>query len=531
MSARSRRLTPRRLALAAVVVFALVVVFAVVRAGSGPSGGEGSPAAVVPPRAALYVELDLRPAGEQGAAVRQVLQRMLRTDRPAAPLGDLLDQALARSGTGLVYTRDIEPWLGRRAGLFVTRLATVPSRSEGAVVLSTSDPGRARRAVALARPARSVRRTYRGVVYEGGGGGPASAVVSDFLVVGAERSVRAAIDAWRGPALADTDQYRSELPLQPYLALGYLNWTRLLDALPPDAFAPDVRREARLRLARVNPKPLVSTLSARDGTLALDIGPIPPPPGPPVPIGGGLGGSSLLPTRQLPRLPADALAALDLPELGQRLHATVSPGLNPGVPNDEIRPLVRDLARRTGIDLARDLLPWLGGVAVFAQGTSRAQLGGAVVMESLEPAQSRRAVGQLERSLRGRAGFDTGPSALAGLGDGFSFRAEALPGQRFHVFARGNRVVLAYGRRAAESALDAPRKLGGLRAYETGARQLGQGLLPSAWLSAPAALSLADSTSLGRTPAYLLLRRYLDRLSHVIFGSKRSFRRLLAGIR
>ena len=513
------------------MLLVVVVAFAALRPGSGPPEGEGSPATVVPPRAALYLEADLRPTGDQGVAVRQVLQRLLRTNRPAVPLRDLLDQALARSGTGLVYTRDVEPWLGRRAGLFVTRFSRLPTRSEGALVLSTSNADRARRAVALVRPARSARRTYRGVSYEAGGGGPASAVVSDFLVVGAEPAVRAAIDAWRGSALADTDQYRRELPLQPYLALGYLNWTRLLDALPPGTFPADLQRDARLRLARVNAKPLVPTLSASDGRLALDIGPIPPPPGPPVPIGGGLGGSSLLPTRQLPRLPADALAALDLPELGQQLYATVSPGLNPGVPNDEIRPLLRGLARRTGLDLGRDLLPWLGGVAVFAQGTSRAQLGGAVVMESLEPARSRRAADRLEGSLRGRPGFDTGPSELAGVGQGFSFRAEALPGQRFHVFARGNRVVLAYGRRAAMTALDAPRKLGDLPAYEAGAKGLGQGLLPSAWLSAPAALSFADSTALGRAPAYVLLRRYLDRLSFVIFGSKRSFRRFLAGVR
>jgi len=537
---RGLREHPRRMALVgALLIGLLLLALFAARALSGSDAGR-TPADVTPSDAALYAAVDLRPDDDQSGQIRGWLGHVVgRSGGPSEGLGDALDQVLGAAGaTGLRYRPDVEPWLGRHAGIFVRRLGA--PRASYAVLLEAGDADQAR--AALDRlddggpPA--TRRTVAGVPVAVRPDGLSWGIVDGYAVLGPQAGVRAAAQAASddGFALGDADRYvqaiaKREAPV----ALLYVDVKHLVEALPPALLGPQAQRDLRLRLARVEDKPIVisaSALSDRDVAIDLATPPGTPDPGdPPVQVGGGLDGTSLLPTRLLPRLPADAWLALDTPELGQRVFDAIDPRVNPGLPSGNLAGLQRRLAASTGISLRRDVVAWLGGGALFVRGSPArglASLDGGVVLESLDPPASRRTVAALGRYLAGRPGTSVGPLGLPVAGTGFSARVAGLPARLF-AYARGNRVVLALGARAAFDALDAPRKLGQSAAYRHAAGQLGGTLLPGAWVDLPAVTRLAGALALARTPWFRAAAPYLERMTYVMFGAKRNKRRILLG--
>jgi hypothetical protein len=118
-------------ALAGLVVAAVVVVVLLVSGGGGdkasrPSGGNenGDPATVAPASTLAYATLYVRPKGADAAAVDRLLQRLFGAADTGARVRALAALALGRNLT----PGDVEPWLGRRAGIAFTALAGTASR-------------------------------------------------------------------------------------------------------------------------------------------------------------------------------------------------------------------------------------------------------------------------------------------------------------------------------------------------------------------------------------------------------------------
>src|SRR5687767_15233327 len=95
---------------AAVCVLAVALL-----AGCGGSEEDERPslAEIVPSDVALYGEFVLRPAGENGKAIRRFAGTLLGTG--LADRDDLAEFAVEALDAGLDFERDVAPWLGERA--------------------------------------------------------------------------------------------------------------------------------------------------------------------------------------------------------------------------------------------------------------------------------------------------------------------------------------------------------------------------------------------------------------------------------
>jgi hypothetical protein len=499
----SRRL---RLSLGLAAVAVVIVVAALLASGAFSSSSASSdPVDVVPPTAAVYAVADLDASGDSGESVRYVLGHVMGDgDDPGPGLRTLADQVLGRAG--LNYTRDIEPWVGSRLAVFVTRFAP---GFQGALAASVSDEDKARQVL--------------------GATGKPWAIVDGIAVVGTRAAVRAAERASSsGLSLGASDRYTTAIKQREApVGLMYIDLAHLVDALPASLIGGERKEDLRLRLARIEDKPTVISLTGADNRIALDFGnpPAAPDPSSPTPVGGGERGTSLLPTRLIYSLPAQSWLAVDLPEAGQRLFETLSPTVNPGLPSDALAAAQHRFARMTGLRPVEDIVSWIGGTALFAYGATAKSLTAGLVIESLDPSASAHAL----KLLRAWAARQPGVR-VSSAPQGFRLHVPQLPAP-VNVVVRGNRLAVVYGNGDPASALDAPAKLGQVKAFRDAAAQLGGTLLPVGWLTPGRATAFAASLGLSRSPLFRAAAPYLARIAYLQLGVKRAKRRVLIGAR
>ena len=184
------------------------------------------PRASCPRRRRIYAGADVRPNGAREAARAAVGRALTRQTEPlhAAAWLAAADAGFADAD----YTRDVAPWLGRHAGLFLSsrgaararplplleqRLlasllgarALLPLRrhgAQGAIVLDTSDLVEGERSFLSSRPPMRApsASSYRGVPTRQTGGGVAFAMVDRFAVIGSDAGVHDVIDTALGGA-------------------------------------------------------------------------------------------------------------------------------------------------------------------------------------------------------------------------------------------------------------------------------------------------------------------------------------------
>jgi hypothetical protein len=199
------RLTP-----ASIALFAALMAF-LTGCGSSSGGGSASSdvASVAPPGAPVFVEGAVRPSGELKADADAVAEQIAGIDN----LGDLIVSELESSarddGEPFDYAKEVEPWLGERAGIFFETLEDGELTGGGAIIES-SDTNATQEFIDTQvkgsnDPYRSA--SYKGVDYEFGGSEEnAIGIVGDFLVVSeGEQAFMDAVDASEGDSLAEED--------------------------------------------------------------------------------------------------------------------------------------------------------------------------------------------------------------------------------------------------------------------------------------------------------------------------------------
>jgi hypothetical protein len=179
----------------------------VVACGGGAASGDADPASAVPANAMLYAEVAIRPEGELREDALAAAGKVLSTQDPEGKMRELLDRALAESGdSDLDYDRDIKPWLGERAAVWLSTRLDDEGDPSGSVVVDVTNGEDAMGAIR--RGAKEEGRTltkgsHNGVDYEVDEDGVAAGVVDDeLLLIGPEAEVKASIDAQKGFKLA-----------------------------------------------------------------------------------------------------------------------------------------------------------------------------------------------------------------------------------------------------------------------------------------------------------------------------------------
>jgi uncharacterized protein DUF3352 len=346
----------RRRALAVAVGLAALAVLAFALRSCGGDSESAPPSAaarVVPADALLYVHLSTDP---DRAAVKRSLTLLGRF--PSYPrLRDGLLGRLSAAASGVSFQRDIRPWLGDEAAL---ALLNTPGQTAGSlVVLAVSDRHKAEGFLQRVAGAPG-RQSYRGMDISNYGNA-AAAFVKGNLVIGRLPGLRQAIDAaaGRGPSLGASKVFRAASKGLPAdrVADVYASpdgVTRLLAAQGGAIGAAGALidqpalRGAALALAPKGDGAQVVVHSILDPKVSKAVN----------------SGKPFAP-KLVDSVPRAAMAYLGLTRLDRAGARLLAAGLAGGGAGRQLTTLLqraqKDLVRRAGVDLRRDVLPLLQG--------------------------------------------------------------------------------------------------------------------------------------------------------------------------
>jgi hypothetical protein len=537
-----------------------LVAFACMSAGCGsshPTGTSADPIAVAPSSAPVYVGAVVRP---QGKLKDEALTAGRALTGQRNPYTRLLGLLRTPGSPALDFGRDVAPWLGENAGLFLTALGSTEaltklllqgllgtgagaewpfgtSGAQGAIVLDTTDLATARSFVATrAAHAGAHTTAYKGVSYQTTAGGDAFAIVHKFVVMGTDAGVRAAIDTSQsGSSLNETAPYKQLQSVAPAGALGhvYANPAALKQAhLAQSGSGGSTAQSPSTLLEELGgkrPLNLSLVVAAQSNTLDADIG---PPPAGSSGAGArqsGVFGALATGDRALGELPGEswlaaglgnsagvpggALVGLrDLLSLASTLGAS-GPGAPPaptspqatlsvqGVLEGMLTPL--NVLAAGAPQAKRDYRAWMGEAGVFASGTTVLELKAGVVIDSTDPAASRAAVGKLASALNG-SGAEASRATIAGTDAAIEVKLTGLPVTL--VIADGiaqdgqTKFVMGVGESSIASALHPPSTMSGSAAYTAAQTALGEGIKPSLQVDFATMLSLLEGVGLSEDP-------------------------------
>jgi hypothetical protein len=491
-----------------ILLILTVVSTAIAIAACGNDGETSSGAATLAPSGSLvYGEATLRPEGDQGAAIDELVAKFPGEGSAGDRIRGLLQKAFAESESGLSYEDDIEPWLGDEAAFFMSRLAPDGNDADGAVLVATEDEEASVAAIEKAGAKRGSEHNGHDLYLAKDSDG-AAAVLEGWLVLGTPGAVKTAIDTAEGGEAIDGDErYEETLADAPEERLGfmYVNMPALYEGLQAQpgfqVFGP---------LRQMFEEPMLVTANADEAGVRFE-GTVPAALATSLPVvaeGSGAAGE----------LPADAWLALAQADLGGTIESSLD-AAGSGVGGRDV--LRQQLKAMTGLDLERDVISWMGDWGAFVRGESLAELNGAVVIETKDEEASRRFIDTLADLARREAGpaVRVGPLQLGGGGEGVTVRVRDTP-QPVHVFQRDGKVVAAYGDAAARDAVDPAETLAGSPEFAQAEQALGGDYAVSFFLAVPPLLELAEAEGAGSDEHFQEAKPYLEPLGALVGGAR-----------
>ena len=475
---------------------------------SSGSGGDDDPAALIPAGAPLYVEGVVRPDGKVRSDLEGALKKILRTDDPGAKIQQLIDDS--GKSDDITFKDDVEPWVGDRVGFAITALHNGRDADYAAVIASTDDDKAAK---LLAKQKGTVKRSYKGTDYRfDAKEKTATALIDHRVVVATEGGLKAVVDAKGKDHLADANgltAVRSKVA-QDRIGLFYLDVQGFVRTIAQQASSDPQVGALVQSFASAAPKTLGAALQAQPDALRVDAVSI----GTPKSSTASGNGADILAT-----LPGSSWLGLGVADLGQtldRVVQTVAGG--GGLTGVGVNALLEQFKKQTSLDLRQDVLGWMGDAGVFVGGTTSADLGGALVIKTTDPAKTKRTMAVLERYARQSAG--TKVSALHGQGIDDGFTAQDPTGPAVHVALAGDRFVVAVGGKdVLAQAVSPAQQLGSAPAFTAAAGKLGNGLRPSLYLDFTQVTKLIESFA-GANPGFQKAKPYLDTFGAVVAGAK-----------
>lgn len=561
-TASSRSPRPRVIAftLRAVAASTLLLVVLAMLAGCGSSPSTGTaadPAVAVPASATLYAGATVRPSGSQKTAALAAARALTHQ---ANPYLRLLEALQTPGAPALDYKRDVAPWLGPHAGIFLSSsgsssalLALVQQGllggssttsafpfgtggAQGAIVLDTTDAAKASSFLdAQASHAGAHTTAYRGVSYKATAAGVAFGLVHRFAVIGSEAGMHSVIDtALGGAALAHAGGYAKLLAVAPAGALAHI----YANAQSP-AVAGSTRESSGLTQLLVGARQANISLVPSAGSIALDADTLSPgTAGTP----GGLLSSAAGGAQALAELPAESWLAVGLGDVGttlaqdvQGLGAIASLGGALGGSSAEgsstatlnVKGLLEGLLtplRELGANTAqarRDFTSWMGSAGVFASGGSLLELKAAVVIASKNPALSRSAVAKLAAQLR-KAGGSIQNVSIPGTEAAVAARLSGLPVMLYVADGRASngqsKFVLGLGEASVTAALNPAGTLAGTAPVSAATAALGEGIQPNLTVDFPTVIGLLEGVGLTEDPSISKVVPYLRSVTTLAGG-------------
>jgi hypothetical protein len=560
--ARASSPPPRAVAITVCAV-ALAIVLGIVIAVVGgcdtshPTGTSVDPARAVPASAPLYVGADVRPReGKEKAAL--AAGRALTNQ--ANPYLRLLSVLQTPGSPTPDYKRDVAPWLGPKAGIFLSSMRSagslltlvqqgllgqsptnggIPfgsSGAQGAIVLDTRDAPRAQKFLRAAAHRAGARATsYRGVAYEASAGDVAFGLVRRFAVIGSDSGMRAVIDTvLGGPSLARAPGYASLLAFAPAKGVAHL-----YSSAGRATGGASSGLGGLLSLFSAG-RPMNVSLVPSASSLALDVDMLTSGSSPPVAV--ALPSFSSEAAQALGELPRESWFAVGLGDVRHMLAADVQ-GLRSlgslagsgsqstsAVVGLNVETLLGALTTPLGVlaentaEARRSFQSWMTSAGVFAAGTGLLELKAGVVIGSTNAALSRAAVGKLASRLRA-GGASVQATPVPGTDAAVTARLTGLPVALVIAAGRGaggqSKFVMGLGEASVAAALNPPGTLASSPAASAAAGALGEGAQPSVIVEVPTLLSLLEGVGLTEDPSISGLVPYLRSMTTVAGGAHR----------
>jgi hypothetical protein len=492
----------------------LLLAIALAACGGAGGAGDADPAKAVPAGTAIYVEGVVRPEGDQRDDVLDAAGKVLRTDDPEKKIRELLDKGLKESdGPAVSYEKDIAPWLGERAGVWVTG---VDRGKPGYVVLiAAKDTEKAQAAIdkGVKQEGGPVKeRSYEGVDYQVDKDGAAAGIVGDYFTVGTEPEFKRTVKALDGDSLADDKRYKDVLDGLDDDRLGhfYVDLKPFVEqALKRDPQAQQQMEQIRAIFPVDKLEPMGGALLADGDRIAFDTVMAGPGVSALRASFGPLLGSGKTPL--VSELPGDAWGAYGAPNVGPALKGLFDrvAGAFGGAA------AAQQLQQQYGIDLQRDVFGWIGDIAIFVRGSDKASLEGGLVIKATNAGNMRSAFGKLVGLLQSQGGQKVTPVKVKGASAAFSAGQTGL-GKPVIIARSEDRVVIGSGEAATADALDPAEKLGDSDLYGAAKSALGD-FEPTFLLSMPDLVKVVEAS--GEADAdFQKAKPYLEAFSVIASG-------------
>jgi hypothetical protein len=498
--------------------------------GDGGGDEENGPASLVPATAPAYFEVVLRPEGEAADDAEAALGKIIDSPDPGNELVTQLEQSAARSGEGFNYEEEIAPWLGERVGIFPSSLA---GESEAALVIETTDPDKALEFVSSQEDATDKEGEYEGHTFKLDADGDAFGIVDDFLVFAKPAGFKQVVDTADGDSLADEDDFKDsvgDLP-EDRLATLYALPKTFLEAIPDEEIDPQGRAIVLKALGEGGSEPILGDITATAENITLD-------------FSAGGGAVETNESALLGELPADSWLAFGLSDIGAAVQNSVDQIESAGVPGLDGEAIREQLRSQAGINLEQDVINTLGDAALFVQGTSISSLGGALVIETKDPAASAGLLTKLQTLIAQQAGAAVTIEPLASTSGDQGFRISDPANKKqqpVSVIQRDDRIIVGYGGAAINQALTGTGAEGsGAQPLSksptfTGAKSALGDLGIDLFVSFAPIFQLAETQGATADPDYQQAKPYLDSLDFIASGSgtdgDRSSVRLVIGLK
>jgi len=519
-------MTETRLLPALAAFFAAVVFFA--GCGGSDSSSSSDLAGFAAPGSLVYIEGKLQPSGTLKANVDSLAKAVGGIDNLGEFIVSKLEDSARGDGEPFDYAKEVEPWLGEKAGLAFKDLKD-GKLSEPVVIVESTDVAATQEFIdAQAKQSKVPYRnaSYKGIDFEvGGSNGNAIGVIGESLVMSedGESGFKAAVDASNGESLADEARFEDAISAASdgSLADAYVNVGGLIDA-SGNGISPSA--QAVLKNSGIDPSEATAVASIVPGSAQVEID-----------LSSDLGGEEAPSgdaSALIGSLPADSFVALGAAGFGDQVKKEIDELDASGIPGQVPPNQLKSTLNAMGIDLDKIAVS-LEDAALFAQGNSKSTLGGALVLTSNSD-EAATTVANLGVLLR-RTGAPGVTAVSSGGASGFSIRSQELGKKPLVAVAKGDRVSIGYGLAPALQGLAVEGEtLSGVASYKAAVSALGDTPI-SGFVDGGRALSLAEALVPPSKTGFQEAKRYLKSIEYVGIGTGSSdglaTAKLIVGVR
>ncbi|HSC20635.1 MAG TPA: DUF3352 domain-containing protein [Solirubrobacterales bacterium] len=495
------------------VLAALAAAFAAGCGGGGDSGGSSDAATLAPATAPVFIDFTIRPEGATKTDIEELAKKLAGVNDLGGLIVEELESSASEDGEEFDFEKEVEPWLGERAGLFLQEYEDEDFEGYGAAI-QTEDEEEAREFVdkQVESSGESVEDgSYEDVDFKVQEDETTIGVFDGFVVFAEDEAIfKSMVDASKGDNLAGEQSFTDATGNVPDESAAdvFVDIGGLIKEAGNEI---DSDTQAFLDSAGIEPREATAVASVVPGSDNVEID-----------ISSNLSGDnppSGDASELLGSLPGTSVAALASAEFGKRFSEGITRIDEEGIPGQVPPHQLKKSLKQAGVDLEA-IAGSIGDVGIYVTGNSEKTLAGALVLEAEDETQATNTVSNIGLFLR-KAGVP-GVTKLSEGATGFSIRSAELGRQPVVVAAKGDRIVIGYGLASALSAFQESNKtLSDSPAFQEAESALG-GTPIAAFVDGPSALNLAQAIVPAGEEDFEEAEQYLKKVEYLAIGSEAS---------